>query len=76
MRLSISDFMNVLRDVQDFLNVGSFKMRMYDDYCCADFNAVSIEDVRALMAVCKGLIVRLYPIDSYIQVRIYDELYK
>lgn len=68
--------MNVLRDVQDFLNVGSFEMRMYDDYCYADFKAYNIEDVRALLAVCQGLIVRFYPVDDFIQVRVYDEVYQ
>lgn len=68
--------MDILRGVQDYLKVSTFEMHMSDDYCCADFHVVRIEDVPALFEVCSELVVRFYSDDGFIRIRVYDETYQ
>jgi len=76
MVIGIKEFMDIVRGVQDFLKVSTFEMHMSDDYCCADFRVVRIEEVPALFEVCCELIVRLYSDEGFIRIRVYNETYQ
>ena len=73
MRKSLEEMIETSFDVKCHLQVGSYELHHYDDGSYTDFKTPKINDLSTLLAITRGLEVRLFSQDGSIVVRVFED---
>ena len=73
MRKSLEQLIEISKDVQVFLGIGSFELHFFEDGSYTEFRVYKVNDVAALVAMVQGLRLSLYHNDIYIIVRVEED---
>ncbi len=73
MRKSLSFLIEVALSMQEYFEVHCFELHEFEDGGYVDFNVTKIPDVKDLLSLSKGLLMRCFHCENGIIVRIFED---